>query len=122
MATIKYRDIDHYIEQYPKEVQLILNNIRKAIKEVAPIAKEKISYNIPTFYQDKTIVQFAAYTKHIGIYPTPETIEAFREELHDYKTTKGTIQFPLDKEIPYDLIKQIVKYRIKIIATTKLRS
>lgn len=119
MATIKYRDIDHYIEQYPKEVQLILNNIRKAIKEVAPIAKEKISYNIPTFYQEKTILQFAAYTKHIGIYPTPEIIEAFKEELKEYETTKGTIQLPLDKEIPYDLIKRIVEYRLKIITSTQ---
>ena len=119
MEKKNYKDIDQYINQFPKEIQNILNNIRQTIKEVAPEAKEKISYNIPTFYYHKNIVHFAAYTKHIGLYPTPETIEAFKKELVEYKTTKGTIQFPYEKEIPYQLIKRMVEYRMKEVLSTK---
>lgn len=116
---MKYNNIDQYIEQCEKEIQTILNKIRNTIKNAAPNSIEKISYNIPTFYQKENIVQFAAYKNHIGFYPTPEAIEAFSEELKAYKTTKGTIQFSYDKEIPYLLIRKIVEYRIKQITLSK---
>ncbi|MBZ9571128.1 DUF1801 domain-containing protein [Methanobrevibacter sp. TMH8] len=104
--------IDEYISEFPKDIQEKLEKIRKTIQETTPEATEKISYGIPTFYLNGNLVHFAAYEKHIGFYPAPSGIENFKDELSEYKTSKGTIQFPLDKEIPYDLIKEIVKFRV----------
>ncbi|WP_066307091.1 iron chaperone [Bacillus sp. FJAT-29814] len=104
--------IDEYILEYPKEVQEILKTIRRVIKEAAPNAVEKISYQMPTFVLNGNLVHFAAFKNHIGFYPTPSGINAFKQELTGYKTSKGAIQFPLEKPIPYELISQIVKFRV----------
>jgi uncharacterized protein YdhG (YjbR/CyaY superfamily) len=104
--------IDAYIEQFPQEVQSILQKIRAVIKEAAPQAVEKISYQMPGFVYLGALVWFAVHTHHIGFYPTGEGIEAFKDELSTYKTSKGAVQFPLDQPIPYDLIRRIVKFKL----------
>ena len=93
--------IDSYIEQFPEETREKMENIRQIIKEVAPEANETISYGIPTFKLKTNLVHFAGYKKHIGFYPTPSGIEAFKQELSEYEVSKGTVKFPLDKPIPY---------------------
>lgn len=108
-----YQTIDEYILLFPPNVQEILNNIRNLVREEAPDATEKISYQMPTFVLYGNLVHFAAYANHIGLYPTPTGMEAFQEELSIYKSGKGSAQFPLDKPIPYDLIREIVKFRVK---------
>lgn len=104
--------IDQYITQFPETVQIVLQTIRKTIQNEVPEATETISYSIPTFKLGKPLVHFAAYKTHIGFYPGTSAIEAFKKELKTYKTSKGTIQFPLDKTISLDLILKIVKYRV----------
>ncbi len=104
--------IDEYIAQYPQDVQQILVKIRAVIKESAPEAVEKISYQMPGFYLNGSLVWFGAHQHHIGFYPTPSGIEAFKEELSAYKCSKGAVQFPLDKPMPYELIGKIVKFRV----------
>jgi uncharacterized protein YdhG (YjbR/CyaY superfamily) len=104
--------IDEYILKFPDEVQEILNTLRNVIKESAPEAEEKISYQMPTFVLNGNLVHFAAYKNHIGFYPTPSGIEEFKNELSEYKGAKGSIQFPIEKPLPYELISKIVKYRV----------
>ena len=104
--------IDEYIAQCPENVQPVLSKIRSVIKESAPGAVEKISYQMPTFYLNGNLVHFAAHREHIGFYPTPSGIAAFQKELSQYKGAKGSVQFPLDEPIPYELIGKIVKYRV----------
>jgi len=99
-----YKDIDEYIDNYPESVQKILQQIRETIHAAAPDAAEKISYGIPTFTFHGNLVHFAAYEHHIGFYPGARAIPEFSEELKSYNTSKGTIQFPIDKPIPLDLI------------------
>ncbi len=108
-----YQTIDEYILLFPPNVQEILINIKNLIREEAPDATEKISYQMPTFVLYSNLVHFAAYTNHIGLYPTPSGMETFQKELSIYKSGKGSVQFPLDKPIPYDLIREIVKFRVK---------
>ena len=105
--------INEFIGGFPENVQKILEQLRKAIKEAAPKAEEKMAYGIPTFFQSGNLVHFSAYEKHIGFYPAPSGIEAFKKELSAYKTAKGSVQFPLDQPLPLDLIKKIVKFRVK---------
>jgi Uncharacterized conserved protein len=105
-------EIDEYINKFSPDIQAILNEIRKVIKEAAPEASEKISYQMPAFEFYGNLVYFAACKNHIGFYPTPSGIEEFKEELSEYKGAKGSVQFPLNKPIPYDLIKKIVEYRV----------
>ncbi|MCE5206854.1 MAG: DUF1801 domain-containing protein [Chloroflexi bacterium] len=105
--------IDEYIAGFPAEVQKTLREIREVIKTAAPEAEEKISYQIPTFYLNGNLIHFAAYKNHIGIYPTSGGIEKFETELSAYKESKGTLRFSLHQPIPYDLISQIVKFRVK---------
>jgi len=104
--------IDEYISKFPKEVQEILTTLRKVITESAPDAEEKISYQMPTFVLHGNLVHFAAYKNHIGFYPTPSGIDAFKNELSEYKRAKGSVQFPIDKLLPYELISEIVKFRV----------
>lgn len=104
--------IDEYISRYPEDVQQILTKIRSVIRETAPQAVEKISYQMPTFYLNGNLVHFAAFTNHIGFYPTPSGIEAFKDEIARYKWAKGSVQFPLDEPMPYDLIRRIVEFRV----------
>ncbi len=106
--------IDEYIQNFPKDVQGILEKMRQTIRKAAPGAVEAISYQMPTFkLNGKNLVHFAAFQKHIGFYPIPSGIEAFKKELSPYKQGKGSVQFPLDEPIPYDLVEKIVKYRVK---------
>lgn len=106
------KTIDEYIMQFPPEVQEILKTLRKVIKESAPNTEEKISYQMPTFYLHGNLVHFAAHKNHIGFYPTPSGIDAFKYELSEYKGAKGSVQFPIEKPLPYDLISEIVKFRV----------
>ena len=109
-----FKTIDQYIAIFPKDIQVILEDIRQAIRESAPNAEETISYGIPTFDLNRRhLVHFAAYKNHVGFYPTSSGIRAFKKELAPFKTSKGTVQFPLDKPIPFDLIKKIVRFRVK---------
>jgi uncharacterized protein YdhG (YjbR/CyaY superfamily) len=109
----KFRDIDSYHSVFPEEVQEKLEVLRAAIKQAAPKATEVISYNMPAFRQNGVLVYYAAYKQHIGLYPTGGPIKVFAEELKNYKTSKGAIQFPIDKPIPKTLVKKIVKYRVE---------
>ncbi|NPV55823.1 MAG: hypothetical protein HPY76_03995 [Anaerolineae bacterium] len=107
------KTIDEYIAQFPAEVQMILQQVRAAIREVAPQAQEAIKYAIPTFTMNGNLVHFAAYKKHIGFYPAPSGIEKFKDALSAYAGAKGSVQFPLDRPIPYDLIREIVAFRVQ---------
>jgi uncharacterized protein YdhG (YjbR/CyaY superfamily) len=106
-------DMDEYIAGFPPEVQVILQKIRETIKAAAPDAQETISYAMPTFTLKGNLVHFGAYKKHIGFYPTPSGTEHFQQQISPYKAAKGSIQFPLDQPIPYDLISEIVKFRVQ---------
>lgn len=109
-----FTNIDEYILGFPKETQLILQKIRTTIKKIIPKGEETISYAIPTFkLNGKNLVHFAAFKNHIGFYATPSGHAEFKEELSKYKQGKGSVQFPFDQPIPYDLIKRIVKFRVK---------
>jgi uncharacterized protein YdhG (YjbR/CyaY superfamily) len=107
------KTIDEYIAGFPQDIQEILEKIRSTIKEAAPDAEETISYRMPTFTLKGNLVHFAAFKKHIGFYPTPTGIEEFQKELSAYHGAKGSVRFPLDKPIPFALISDIVKFRVK---------
>lgn len=108
-----HKTIEEYIASFPDEVQVILQKIHNIIKEKAPEAAESISYGMPTFKtHGKVLIYFAAYKNHIGFYATPSGHDAFAEELSVYRRGRGSVQFPLDREIPYDLIGQIVEFRV----------
>ena len=114
MQRIPAKNIDEYIAAFEGNVQASLVKLRATIKKTAPKAEEKMSYAIPTFFLGgKNLVHFAAYDKHIGFYPTPSGIAAFAKELKLYSTSKGAVQFPLDKPLPLGLISKMVKYRVK---------
>lgn len=104
--------IDDYIANFPIDVQNILHELRATIRQAAPEAQETINYQIPTFTLKGNLVHFAAFKKHIGFYPTPTGIEAFKNELAAYETAKGSVKFPLNKPLPLDLISKIVTYRV----------
>ncbi len=105
--------IDAYIAGFPEEVQAILQLIRRTIHETAPEATEAISYGMPTFKLHGNLVHFGAFKSHIGFYPMPSGMEAFKDELAAYKQGKGSVQFPLDKPMPLDLIRRIVEFRVQ---------
>jgi uncharacterized protein YdhG (YjbR/CyaY superfamily) len=110
----KYVSVEQYIDTFPSETKVILEKIRKIIRNNAPEAIEMIAYNMPAYkIKGKPLVYFAGYEKHIGLYATPSGHEAFAEELSKYKQGKGSVQFPLHQEIPYELIKKIVLFRVK---------
>lgn len=104
--------VDGYIAAFPGEVQAVLNEVRRTIRDAAPQAVEVIKYRIPTYVLNGNLVHFAAYKSHIGFYPTPSGIDAFKNQLGNYKTAKGSVQFPLAESIPLNLIESIVKYRV----------
>ncbi|MNV48236.1 hypothetical protein D3C71_1401330 [compost metagenome] len=107
------KSIDEYIAGYPPDLQNLLQSVRQAIRDAAPEAEEKISYRMPTFFFHGNLVHFAAFNRHIGFYPAPSGIEAFKQELSAYKSSKGAVQFPLDQPIPYELIRKITAYRVR---------
>ena len=110
---VKFKTVDEYIAAFPPATKKILQQVRKTIKDAAPEAEEVISYNMPAYKQEGMLVFFAAYKEHIGFYPTPGGIEAFKKELSVYNSAKGSVQFPIDKPMPLALITKIVKYRVK---------
>ncbi len=107
------KDIDEYIIGFPTDVRSILQKMRITIRKAAPDAEETISYQIPAFMLQGKLVYFAAYKKHIGFYPRTTAIAKFKQELVAYEGAKGSVKFPLDKPIPFDLISKIVKFRVK---------
>jgi uncharacterized protein YdhG (YjbR/CyaY superfamily) len=107
-----FTSIDQYIASFPKDVQKILKAIRAEVKRSAPEAQEKISYQMPAFAQNGILVCFAAFKSHIGFYPTPSTVTAFKKDLAIYKQAKGSVQFPIDAPMPLKLIGKMVKYRV----------
>ena len=114
LASMKvFKTIDEYIATFPREVQHVLEEMRQTIKDSAPEAEETISYNMPAFKQNGILVWFAAFKNHIGFYPKVSALEAFKEKLTAYKVSKGTVRFPLKEPIPYDLVKEIVRFRVK---------
>lgn len=107
-----FKNVDDYIAVFPKETQLLLNDIRKTIKAAAPKADEVISYQMPGYKYQGMLVYFAAWKNHIGFYPAG-AVSAFKKELSSYDVSKGTVKFPLDKPFPFALISKIVKFRVK---------
>jgi uncharacterized protein YdhG (YjbR/CyaY superfamily) len=109
----RFKSIEAYISTFPKGVQDILEKLRNTIRMSAPEAEETINYQIPTFKLNGNLVHFAAYKNHIGFYPTPSGIEAFKKELSPYEVAKGSVKFPINKPLPFDLLRRIVEYRVK---------
>jgi uncharacterized protein YdhG (YjbR/CyaY superfamily) len=108
------KSIDDYIAEFPPETQTVLTQVRTIVRDAAPGATETISYAIPTFdLNGRHLVHFAGYAHHIGFYPIPSAAEAFKEELSIYKSGKGSVQFPLDRPMPTDLIRRIVEFRVE---------
>jgi uncharacterized protein YdhG (YjbR/CyaY superfamily) len=107
-----FTDTESYINSFPEDVRLILQQLRSAIKEAAPEAEETIKYAMPTYIQNGNLVHFAAYKNHIGFYATPTGHTMFEKELSKYKSGKGSVQFPIDQAIPLDLVKEIVRFRV----------
>jgi uncharacterized protein YdhG (YjbR/CyaY superfamily) len=109
--------IDEYIAEFPPETQRVLEELRALIKATAPGATETISYAIPTFdLNGRHLVHFAGYARHVGLYPAPSGMEAFKEDLRSFKTGKGSVQFPLDQPLPVDLIRRIVEFRVESVS------
>ncbi len=110
-----FDSIDEYIATFPKNVQMVLQQIREAVKDAAPKAEEAISNNMPAFKLNGNLVWFGAFKNHIGFYPQESAIEEFKEKLSGYEVSKvnGTVKFPLDKPMPLDLIREMVKFRVK---------
>jgi uncharacterized protein YdhG (YjbR/CyaY superfamily) len=104
--------IDEYIETFEPDIQKTLIEIRNFIKNKVPEATEKISYGMPTFYLHGNLVHFAAFKNHYGIFPSPSGIDAFEKELAPYRTGKGTLSFPIDKPIPWDIIQKVLQFRV----------
>ena len=117
----QFETIDEYIGMFPEDVQRILNELRQTIRVAAPAAQETINYQIPTFTLNGNLVHFAAFENHIGFYPTPSGMEAFRKELSGYKGAKGSVQFPIHEPLPLPLIRRIVEFRVKENLEKKLK-
>lgn len=111
-SGLKWKNIDEYHSQFPKEIQHVLQQLRKTIKQTAPQSIETISYGMPAFKQNKVLVYYAVHKEHFGFYPTPKPIAVFKKELSKYTTSKGAIRFPLVKPLPLPLIKKIVRFRV----------
>jgi uncharacterized protein YdhG (YjbR/CyaY superfamily) len=110
---VKPKDIDEYIANVPQDVQEVLEKIRLTVRQAAPEAKETIKYEMPTFTLNGNLVHFAAFKTHIGFYPPPTGLASHKNELAAYSGPKGSLMFPLDQPIPYDLIREIVTFRVK---------
>jgi uncharacterized protein YdhG (YjbR/CyaY superfamily) len=108
-----HTSVDEYIRSFPAPTRRILRELRAVMREAAPEATEKISYGIPTLFQNGNLVHYAAYEKHIGLYGAPRSPREFDRKLRKYRTGKGTLQFPIDRKLPLALVRQIVKLRVK---------
>ena len=113
MTATTTNAIDTYIASFPENIQALLEQVRLTLRKAAPDAEETIKYGIPTLTLNGNLVHFAAFKNHIGFYPAPRGLEAFKEELAGYKGAKGSVQFPLDQPLPLELMAKITKYRIK---------
>lgn len=113
MKSIQSGTIDEYIADFPKDIQKLLEQVRAAIRKTAPEAEETIKYGLPTFTLNGNLVHFGAFKNHIGFYPAPSGIEAFKKELSVYEGAKGSIKFPIDSPLPLALISKIVRFRVK---------
>jgi uncharacterized protein YdhG (YjbR/CyaY superfamily) len=111
-GTAPAKSIDAYIRSHPGPVQQKLRELRKLVRQEAPDSREKISYRMPAFFLNRTLVYFAAYARHIGFYPGAGAVIAFKSKISKYKHAKGSIQFPLDKPLPAGLIREIVRFRV----------
>jgi uncharacterized protein YdhG (YjbR/CyaY superfamily) len=107
------KTVDEYISSFPPEVGAKLERLRKEILKAAPDATQKIGYGMAAFAKDGPLAYFAAFERHIGFYPLPSGIEAFEERLRPYKRAKGSVQFPLSEEPPYDLVRDMVRFRLE---------
>ncbi len=112
-AGTKFKTIDEYIATFPADTQTVLQQVRATVKQAAPQGLEVISYNMPAIKQKGILVYYAGYKGHIGFYPTPSAMRAFKDELDGYETSKGAIKFPLDKPIDFGLIARITKFRLQ---------
>ena len=112
MDKSTYSSIEEYISSFPEPARAKLTELRNLIKKLVPEAKEKISYQMPAFTLNGMLLYFAGYAKHIGFYPGVRTVEHFKSELSDYKTLKGTVQFPLNQPLPIELIKRMILFRL----------
>lgn len=122
MGRKNSKNIDDYIKGFPKDTQKLLKQLRVTIRKAAPKAEEAIKYGMPTFTLGKNLVFFAGYKNHIGFYPLPAMITAFKKELSRYKSAKGSVQFPLDEPIPTRLVTSIVKLRVKqVLSNQKMK-
>lgn len=116
--ALQINTIDEYNGQFPFEIKEKLEKIRQLIKSISPEAEETIKYQIPTFkIKGKNLIHFAAFKKHIGFYPSSSGISAFKNKLFQYKTSKGAVQFPLNEELPMELIREMVQFRLKEMST-----
>ena len=113
--------IDEYIAAFPLNVRRLLEQIRSAIRAIAPDAEETIKYRMPTFVLHENLVHSAAFTNHVGFYPAPSGIAAFKDELSAYNSAKGSVQFPIDQPIPLDLVKKIVRFRVDEVSAKSAR-
>jgi uncharacterized protein YdhG (YjbR/CyaY superfamily) len=113
MAMKKYKTMHEYLDDFPPNIRKILKQLSSAIKSAAPQTEETMAYGVPTYKLNGNLVHFGAFKSHIGFFPTPSAIVAFKKELSKYNLSKGTVQFPLDKPLPIGIIKRIVKYRVK---------
>ena len=121
MEKGKHNTVDQYINSFPRAKQALLQDIRKVILESAAKAEEGISYQMPTYKYNGVLLSFAAFENHIGLYPTPSGIENFKIELAKYKAAKGSVQFPLNEPIPFELIRKITKFRVEENSEKQLR-
>lgn len=112
-TSIKFKTVDEYLSTFSGSTKKLLQQLRQTIKQAAPQAEEGISYNMPAFKLNGPLVYYAGYKEHIGFYPLPSAIEAFKKELAGYEGSKGTIRFPVDKPLPLGLIEKMVKFRVK---------
>jgi uncharacterized protein YdhG (YjbR/CyaY superfamily) len=113
MKSVHAANMDEYIAGFPKDIQQVLEQMRTVIKKAAPAAEETIKYSMPTFTLKGNLIHFAAYKNHIGLYPAPREVDAFKKQLSAYEGVKSTVKFPLDKPLPVGLISKIVKFRVK---------
>ena len=116
MDSIKFSTVDEYISSFPEPTAKKLTQIREIVKKLAPGAKEIISYNMPAFKMRKILLYYAGHSHHIGFYALPKVYDEFKKEMSKYKTGKGSIQFPLNEELPMDLIKRIIEYKIPMVS------
>jgi uncharacterized protein YdhG (YjbR/CyaY superfamily) len=118
-GSMKFITVEQYHHQFPENVQLLLEQLRGIILKTVPDAQELISYNMPAYKTSAMVAYYAGYKAHIGFYPTPGPLKELAAELAAYKTSKGAIQFPLDKPLPVNLVKKLLKLRLKEIAEKK---